>query len=113
MFKTRQVAATAALLTLPFGLVACGSSKPSKDDVKAGMEKQVKENLSSMGGGNTAMQEKLATKVTNCIVDKVYDKVSADALTAMKEGDESAEVEKGDKSTVDKATQECTKMAMP
>lgn len=112
MLKTRRVAATAALLTLPFGLIACGSSKPSKDEVKAGMEKRVMDNLSG-SGANTDMQKKLATKMTDCIVDKVYDKISADALTAMKEGDESAEVEEGDKTAVDKATQECMKKATP
>lgn len=106
--KTRRVAATLTLLTLPFGLAACGSGggdKPSKSEVKTGIQKSVDKKLGVEGTGGAAGQT--AKKVTDCVIDKTYDKLSTKALIALKDGDNDAEVESGDKSTVQKAYKEC------
>lgn len=112
MMNARRVAATAALLTLPFGLVACGSSKPSKDDVESGMQSIV---MDQMGESDSAgdVQKKVAKEMTSCIVDKVYEEVDTDTLNAMKDGEEGADISAEDEDTLNEAMQECTKTAMP
>lgn len=103
----RRVAATATLLALPLGLAACGGSKPSKADVKSGMQHYVQKTLKEEGSGSSSLSDASLKKYSDCIVDKVYDDVSADALNAMKDGDNDAKVKQSDKDAVSQASKDC------
>ncbi len=102
----RRVAATATLLALPLGLAACGGSKPSKAEVKSGMQHYVQKTLEGESGSSSLSKASLK-KYSDCIVDKVYDDVSADALNAMKDGDNDAKVKQSDKDAVSQASKDC------
>jgi hypothetical protein len=99
-----RTAAAALLITMPMALGACGSghSKPSKADVKAGYVKLMNDN---------ATLSKLPTttkvKVSNCVVDKIYDRVDAKTLVAMKGHDEKYKGSDKDGKTLESASTSC------
>lgn len=105
MKTLHRTAAVAALLALPLGMTACGGSKPSKDDVRAGFQKVINEK-SGAAASSPEMKPKM-TKYTDCILDEAYDDLSPEALNAMKDGDEKAEVPAKDKKTMEKAVNAC------
>ncbi len=106
--NARRVAATLTLLTLPFGLAACGgSSKPSKADVKAGMQKSIDKKLESLSGSSN-LPKGTSKKMADCVTDKVYDKLSDNALKALKDSkDEAKGIKQSDKDAMDTATKSC------
>ena len=111
--------------------IACGaagcSGKPSKDAVKAGIIKMMKEQ------GESLYDDNALNDYVGCLVDGSYDKVSADTLQKLADGkittdtsgsqdgktssdssgtqdgkaDASASVADGDSEAIGEATQEC------
>jgi lipoprotein len=89
--------------------IACGaagcSGKPSKDAVKAGIIKMMKEQ------GENSYDDNALNDYVGCLVDGSYDKVSADTLQKLADGktDTSAStgVADGDSKAIGEATQEC------
>ena len=112
--------------------IACGaagcSGKPSKDAVKAGIIKMMKEQ------GESLYDDNALNDYVGCLVDGSYDKVSADTLQKLADGkittdtsgsqdgktssdssgtqdgkaDASASVADGDSEAIGEATQECS-----
>ena len=71
--------AVLASVAIAFGAVGCGG-KPSKDAVKAGIIKMIKEK-----GGST-YAEGVLNDYVSCVVDGSYDKVSSDTLQKLADG---------------------------
>ena len=71
--------AVLASIAIAFGAVGC-SGKPSKDAVKAGIIKMIKEK-----GGST-YAEGVLNDYVSCVVDGSYDKVSSDTLQKLADG---------------------------
>ena len=109
----RRTAALALAATIPFGLAACGGDgdKPSKADVKAGFVTAVTKQAGS--AGDTAEGKKAAGQIGDCIIDKVYDKVSNKTLNAIKSGDTDSKIDKDDEKTLDSASQDCKDSVKP
>ncbi|MDQ2849946.1 MAG: hypothetical protein M3Y49_04280 [Actinomycetota bacterium] len=101
-----RATATAALLILPFSLAACGggSDKPSKADAQAGFSKLLKSETGA-SSANPALLEKLS----KCVVDKTYDKLTTRTLKAMASGDKNSKGDDKDKTTLTDANQACAK----
>ncbi|GAB3499593.1 hypothetical protein [Flexivirga sp.] len=103
-----RTAAAALIITLPMGLSACGDSKPSKADVTAGYVKSVKQQADKSG---VKIPDSLLDKMAGCIIDKSYDKVSADSLKSIKDGKTNdkgeIKVKSDDKSTFESASKDC------
>lgn len=78
------------------GAPAAGD-KPSKDDVKAGLVKFY---------ATKGVTGQPATMLAGCIVDKGYDKFSAQTLNAMKDGDPS-KLDQNDSTTFVQVSGEC------
>lgn len=110
--KTRSIYAAGLALALPFGLAACGGDeKPSKDEVRDGVAVMLDQQLSAMGV--TADQIEAAglgpalDDYYSCVVDGVYDDVSADTLQKIADGDPEAQVADGDLQTLTDASESC------
>ena len=87
-------------------LTACGDSKPSKADVKAGYIKTIKK----VGGSEAAkIPDSLYTKMADCIFDKAYDGLSADTLNKFKDGSatEKTKIKSSDEDKLSKASDSC------
>ncbi len=108
VIKTALVALAATGLAL--GSVGCGSGKPSKEDVKAGLLKGFE---ASETGGTTPTEE--VKPVLECVVDKVYDKVSVDTLKKMASGDSAKmteEISTEDETALTEASSACAQELM-
>lgn len=104
-----RTAAVALVISLPMALGACGSgSKPSKADVKAGYAKHVQEQAKKSGA---KIPDSIVDKMTGCVVDKTYDKVSARSLKNIKDSKSNdkgeIEVKKDDKPKFESAAKSC------
>ncbi|MBB2892538.1 hypothetical protein [Flexivirga oryzae] len=102
-----RTAAAALLITLPMALGACsssGGSKPAKADVQAGFTKALKGQSEAKGAPDS-----LVNKMSGCVVDKIYNKVSNKTLNAIKSGDTSNKISSDDESTLNDATNSCGK----
>lgn len=107
--------AVLASIAIAFGAAGC-SGKPSKDAVKAGIIKMMKEQ------GESLYDDNALNDYVGCLVDGSYDKVSADTLQKLADGkittdasgsqdgkaDTSASVADGDSEAIGEATQECS-----
>ena len=107
--------AVLASIAIAFGAAGC-SGKPSKDAVKAGIIKMMKEQ------GESLYDDNALNDYVGCLVDGSYDKVSADTLQKLADGkittdasgsqdgkaDASASVADGDSEAIGEATQECS-----
>ena len=96
----KAIAASGVSLALLLG--GCsggGGAKPSKEEVRAGLLKQV--------GGEESGE--LYKKVTECMADEIYDSVSTEALRAIVEGDKSFKGSKEDDKAIKDASQACIK----
>ena len=107
--------AVLASIAIAFGAAGC-SGKPSKDAVKAGIIKMMKEQ------GENSYDDNALNDYVGCLVDGSYDKVSADTLQKLADGkittdasgsqdgkaDASASVADGDSEAIGEATQECS-----
>lgn len=88
----------------------CGESKPSKGEVKSSLKKMI---LAEMKADSDIARE-AAEKYSNCIVDKVYDKLSVETLNRIvdiKTSEDFAKVEGNDKENeaFEKAAEACSK----
>ncbi len=87
-------------------LTACSGDKPSKDDVKKGFKKVMVE---EMGQEMVDMVgEDALTKYIGCIVDEIYDDVSADTLKAIADGDLDYKPKDDEDDKFEKAYEKCT-----
>lgn len=108
--KSRVLKGSVAVLAsvaIAFGAVGCGG-KPSKDAVKAGIIKMIKEK-----GGST-YAEGVLNDYVSCVVDGSYDKVSSDTLQKLADGkiDVNAKTSDEDGKAVGEAATKCaTKLA--
>lgn len=107
--------AVLASIAIAFGAVGC-SGKPSKDAVKAGIIKMMKEQ------GESSYDDNKLNEYVVCLVDGSYDKVSADTLQKLADGKMAADTSasqdgKADSNTsaadedsriIGEATVECT-----
>lgn len=102
----KRATATAALLILPLSLAACGGggAKPSKADAQAGLSKVFKS-----AAGTSSLTTEQNTKVSKCVVDKTYDKLTTKTLKAMASGDDNSKGDKKDETTLRTASNECGK----
>lgn len=99
--------AVLASVAIAFGAVGC-SGKPSKDAVKAGIIKMIKEK-----GGST-YAEGVLNDYVGCVVDGSYDKVSSDTLQKLADGkiDVNAKASDEDGKAIAEAVMKCsTKLA--
>ena len=99
--------AVLASVAIAFGAGGCGG-KPSKDAVKAGIIKMIKEK-----GGST-YAEGVLNDYVSCVVDGSYDKVSSDTLQKLADGkiDVNAKTSDEDGKAVAEAATKCaTKLA--
>lgn len=105
--RIRKVATAMLTVSLALGMAGCGNSgKPSKEEVKAGFEK-------TLNGIQAGIPEEIKKKMTGCVVDESYDKLSVDALKALQTGDRSKieAVKSSDREAITSATRACaTKM---
>jgi len=103
-----RTAAVALVISLPMALGACGNSKPSKADVKAGYSKSVKQQAKTAG---VKIPDALLDKMSGCIIDKSYDEVSSDSLKSIKDGktnsDGEIKVTSKDKPKLESASKDC------
>lgn len=104
-----RTAAVALVISLPMALGACGSdSKPSKADVKAGYVKSVKKEAKKAG---VTIPDAIMTKMSGCVIDEAYEKVSAKSLKSIKNGDTNdkgeIKVTSDDKSKFESASKDC------
>lgn len=101
-----RIAAGAALLAMPLSLTACGSSgdKPSKADVQTGLSKLFKQQT-----GASVVTSAQLTKLSSCMTDRIYDKVSTSTLKAVAGGNTKTNGSEKDKSTMENASTECAK----
>ncbi|MDO4717093.1 MAG: hypothetical protein Q4B08_05950 [Propionibacteriaceae bacterium] len=88
-----------ALALLLGGCSGGGGDKPSKEEVRAGLLKQV--------GGEESGE--LYKKVTECMADEIYDSVSVGALRAIVDGDKSYKGTKEDEKALKEASEACSK----
>ena len=95
--------AVLASIAIAFGAVGC-SGKPSKDAVKAGIIKMMKEQ------GESSYDDNKLNEYVGCLVDGSYDKVSANTLQKLADGkaDSEASAPDEDSKVIGEATQECT-----
>ena len=75
----KRSVAVLASVAIAFGTVGCGG-KPSKDAVKEGMIRSIKES------GNATYAEDVLNDYASCLVDGSYDKVSTEFLQAIADG---------------------------
>ena len=80
--------AVLASIAIAFGAVGC-SGKPSKDAVKAGIIKMMKEQ------GENSYDDNALNDYVGCLVDGSYDKVSADTLQKLADGKTDTSVSTG------------------
>lgn len=104
MSLLKRATATGALLILPLSLAACGGggAKPSKADAQAGLSKILKSSPET--SSLTAAQN---DKITKCVIDKTYDKLTTKTLKAMASGDDNSKGDEKDKSTLNSASTAC------
>lgn len=88
-----------ALALLLGGCSSGGGEKPSKQDVQAGLLKQI--------GGEESGE--LYKKMTACMVDELYDSLSVGSLRAIAEGDKSYKGTKEDEKALKDASEACSK----
>lgn len=93
-------------------LVGC-SSKPSKQDVKNSLHKQVEKEIATRN--NVTIEKKSAFAYIDCVVDKSYDKLSAKTLNQMVKITSSVEVTdvgtKKEQNTLQDASADCISKA--
>ena len=81
--------AVLASIAIAFGAVGC-SGKPSKDAVKAGIIKMMKEQ------GESSYDDNKLNEYVGCLVDGSYDKVSANTLQKLADGKADSEASAAD-----------------
>lgn len=113
--KGVKVLAAGLSLALSFGLAGCSGSeekasdkrsnekasdKPSKEKVSAGIQKILSKSASGVG-------EKKLKKVSDCIADDIYGKVSNETLKSIVEGKDVTDKESKDYQPVYEASKSC------
>ena len=97
--------AVLAAAAIALGATGCSGGKPTKDAVKAGIIKMMKEQ------GENSYDDNALNDYVGCLVDGSYDKVSADTLQKLADGKTdtsvSTGVADGDSEAIGEATQEC------
>lgn len=106
----RSFVAAGLALALPFGLAACGGDdKPSKEEVRAGLDSM----LADQGMGTEDLEQlgvegDIVDDYFNCIVDGIYDDVSNDTLNALADNNPDASLPSEDEEVFQDATMACT-----
>lgn len=107
--KGVKVLAAGLSLALSFGLAGCSGNKegkkPSKEKVSAGIQKILSKGASSVG------EEKLK-KISDCIADDIYGKVSNETLKSIVEGKDVTDKESKDYQPVYEASKSCAQKVM-
>ena len=95
--------AVLAATAIALGATSCSGGKPSKDAVKAGIIKMMKEQ------GENSYDDNALNEYVGCLVDGSYDKVSANTLQKLADGkaDSEASAADEDSKVIGEATQEC------
>ncbi len=106
----RTLTALGLAVALPFTLAACGeeAAKPSKDEVSAAMDDLLAASgMSPETLEATGLSEEQFNGYRNCIVNSIYDDVSAESLQYLVDGDYESPVSKDDSDKIDSAIQTC------
>lgn len=99
----KKIVGFIAVPVLALSLAACGS-KPSKEEVLEGLKQQMQSSPALPG-----ISEENLVKISTCVVDKVYDKVSNETLRSLIDGDQSRDVPSEDKTLILEESMECGK----
>lgn len=100
---THKLAAGALSVLLAVSLAACSSvAKPSKEDVSAALAKKM---------GTAATSEK-GKKAVTCLVNELYDKLSAETLIALVKDDKSYKGTDAEATAINEASTKCTAEAL-
>lgn len=104
--KGVKVLAAGLSLALSFGLAGCSGSKekesgkPSKGKVSAGIE-------NILSKGRSGIDKEKLKKISDCIADDIYGKVSKETLKSIVDGKDVTDKKSEDYKTVFKASKSC------
>lgn len=106
----RTLTALGLAVALPFTLAACGgeTEKPSKDEVAEAMDDLLAASgMSAETLEAAGLSEEQFNGYRDCVVDSIYDDVSAQSLQYLVDRDYESPVSKDDSDAIDSAIQTC------
>ena len=102
----KKIIVTLMISMMAFSACSSLSSKPSKQDVKDGFYKIATKELPK-----SADKDKVK-KLSNCVIDEVYDDLSKSSAKAIADGDKDAKGTDKESDKLEAATAKCAKSSL-